>query len=45
MLLNHNKYISAAESHDSIKFYIAFSTQSLAENCIYSIPLWFAVIG
>lgn len=44
MVLNHNKY-HISESHDPIKYPFAFSTQSLADNCMYSIPLWFAIIG
>lgn len=46
MLLHHNKYHrSTSESHDPIKCCVAFSTQSHAENGIYSIFLWFAIIG
>lgn len=37
--------IYATESHDPIKYYFAFSTQSLADNCMYSVPLWFVIMG
>lgn len=34
MIFNHNKYhISTSESHDPIKYWIAFSTQSVADSC------------